>query len=79
MNDRLTSLDECLYYLVREMGGLGIKAKEIYFEDMLEHIRKNGLKNMRLIEARAVIMAALERDRIDDLRQAVKEHDGKEE
>lgn len=48
--------DECLYYLVREMGGLGIKAKEIYFEDMLEHIRKNGLKNMRLIEARAVIM-----------------------
>ena len=27
-----------------------------YFEDMLKHIRKNGLKNMRLIEARAVIM-----------------------
>lgn len=71
--------NECAYYLVREMGGLGTKAKEIYFEDMLKHIRKNGLKNMRLIEARAVIMAALERDRLDDLRQAVKEHDGKEE
>ena len=22
--------NECAYYLVREMGGLGIKAKEIY-------------------------------------------------
>ena len=62
---------ECSYYLVREMCGLGIKAKEIYFNDMLNNIRKDGLKDMCRLEIRALIMAAEQRGRLDELDAAV--------
>lgn len=67
----MKSRDECIYYLVREMGGLGIKAKEIYFDEMLGHIRQDGLKNMCRLEIRALVMAAKQRDRLDELDAAV--------
>ncbi len=65
--------NECVYYLVREMGGLGIKAKEIYFEDMLEHIRKDGLGDMLRIEITGILEAARIRGRLDELEAAMKE------
>jgi len=64
--------NECSYYLVREMGGLGAKAKDVFFDDMLEHIRQNGLKDMRHIEVEALVMAARERGRLDELDAAVR-------
>jgi len=67
----LKSRDECLYYLVREMGGLGAKAKEIYFDEMLSHIRRDGLKNMCRLEIKAMVMAAEQRGRLQDLDAAV--------
>lgn len=63
--------DECLYYLVREMGGLGAKAKPIYFEDAVEHVRRDGLTDMSHLETRALVMAARERDRLEELDEAV--------
>ena len=63
--------DECLYYLVREMGGLGPRAEDIYFEDVLEHVRRSGLAGMRPIEESALINAAYIRDRLKDLDMAV--------
>lgn len=63
--------DECSYYLVREMGGLGIRAKDVYFEDMLRHIRQDGLRGMRRLEIRAVFMAADQRGRLEELDEAV--------
>lgn len=68
--------DECLYYLVREMDGLGIKAKDIYFEDMLRHVRQDGLRGMRQIEVRAAIAAADQRGRLGELDKAVEEWEG---
>ena len=65
--------NECVYYLVREMGGLGAKAKEIYFEDMLEHIRKDGLGEMLRIEFTGILEAARIRGRLDELETAMKE------
>ncbi len=63
--------DECLYYLVREMDGLGVKAKDIYFEDALQHIKESGLIDMRHIETIALIDAARERGRLSELEAAV--------
>ena len=63
--------DECIYYLVREMGGLGIRAKDVYFEDMLKHIGQDGLTGMRRLEIKAVVMAADERGRLGELDEAV--------
>jgi hypothetical protein len=34
------------------MGGLGVKAKDIYFDNMLEHVRRDGLTNMCNLEVR---------------------------
>jgi len=53
------------------MGGLGIRAKDVYFEDMLRHIGQDGLPGMRRLEIKAVVMAADERGRLDELDEAV--------
>ncbi len=67
---------ECIYYLVREMDGLGIRAGDKHFEDALQHVRENGLVGLRPIEIDALYMAAKLRtartvDRIKDLDAAV--------
>jgi hypothetical protein len=71
---KLKPRDECLYYLVREMGGLGIKAKDIYFENILQHVIKDGLKDMCYIEIDALMIAAKERGRLPELDAAVDGH-----
>jgi hypothetical protein len=65
--------DECLYYLIREGGGLGIKAKPVYFEDMLRHLRKDGIVNMSHLDIVSTILAAKTRGRLNDLDKAVDE------
>ena len=67
----MKSLDECLYYLVREMGGLGINAKDIYFTDALAHVEKSGLDGLREIEIDALIMAAERRGLVNELDRVV--------
>ena len=69
----IKEVDECAYYLVREMGGLGAPAKEVYFEHMLGHIRAKTLEKLglRRIELEALIAAAKRRRRLDDLDMAV--------
>lgn len=62
---------ECLYYLVREMDGLGARAKDVYFEDALEHIRQDGLSDMCHLEVEGLVMAAEKRGRLEDLDEAV--------
>lgn len=66
-------LPECLYYLVREMGGLGSRAKDIYFNDALAHIQEKGFRNLELceLEIRALIHAACRRGRLSELDEAV--------
>lgn len=64
-------LDECLYYLVREMGNLGAEAKPIYFESALEHVRRDGLAGMTGLEVRALVYAARRRGRLAELDEAV--------
>jgi hypothetical protein len=61
------SKSECLYYLVREMGELGVPAKDSYFEDVLEYVRQSGLDGMCQIEVKALIMAAEYRGRLKEL------------
>jgi hypothetical protein len=39
---------ESIFYLIREMGGLGLRAKEEYFDAALEHIREHGISGCRL-------------------------------
>lgn len=63
---------ECLYYLVREMGGLGPKANDEYFEDILKNVRQTGLNNMCRLEVDALIAAAGHRGRIEELGAAVR-------
>jgi hypothetical protein len=64
-------LDECMYYIVRADGGLGPPEKDVYFEDALEHIRKLGPDVLRRLELRALVHAAMRRDRtVDFLRAA---------
>ena len=67
----LKTRDECIYYLVREMGGLGTKAKPIYFDDAVEHVRRDGITDMSHLEVRALVMAARERGRLNELDRAV--------
>jgi hypothetical protein len=54
------------------MGGLGVKAKEVYFDDLLEHIKQDRLRDMSNLEIRAVVMAAGQRDKLEELDKAVK-------
>ncbi len=70
---RLKPVDECAYYLVREMDGLGAKAKDIYYDSILEHIRKKGLGGCGLIslEIKALVAAARQRDRLEELDAAI--------
>lgn len=68
--------NECLYYLVREMDNLGVKAKDIYFEDILRHVRQDGFNDMRRLEIRAVFFAAGCRGRLEELNKAVEEYMG---
>lgn len=63
---------ECSYYLVREFGGLGVKAKAVYFDDMIAHVREDGLVGLSRIEVKALIAAAERRDRLPELEEAVK-------
>lgn len=65
-------LPECLYYLIREMDGFGAPAKEVYFEDALEHIRAGGLDGMCNLEIRAVFAAAKKRGKLGELDEIVK-------
>ena len=65
--------NECLYYLVREMGGLGVKAKDVYFEDALEHVRQRGFEGMAQIEVGAMVRAAMARGRVEELDRIVEE------
>jgi len=53
------------------MDGFGPRAKEKYFNAILEHIQSCGLENMRNIEILAVIMAAELRSRERELDDAV--------
>jgi len=66
---------ECIYYMVRELGGHGIPAKEVYVDDAIAFVRENGLPDMRVIELRALIEAANSRGKIAELDQAVHETD----
>ncbi len=66
-----TGVLECVYYLVREMDGLGIRAGEKHFEDALQHVRDHGLKGLRNLEIDALIMAAELRGREEELDAAV--------
>ena len=70
---KIKPVDECAYYLVREMGNLGPPAKEVYFEHMLGHIRARTLEKLglRRIELEALIAAAKRRERLDELDMAV--------
>ncbi|MEG3071055.1 MAG: hypothetical protein RQM92_09775 [Candidatus Syntrophopropionicum ammoniitolerans] len=70
---KIKPVDECAYYLVREMGNLEAPAKEVYFEHMLGHIRARTLEKLGLrpIELEALIAAAKRRKRLEDLDMAV--------
>lgn len=63
--------DECLYYIIRKMGGLGVRAKDVYFDNALRHIERDGLNGMCRLEVEALIMAARERGRLNELDYAV--------
>ncbi len=58
IQDKQPGVLECMYYLVREMDGLGIRAGEKHFEDALQHVREHGLKGLRDLEIEALYMAA---------------------
>lgn len=62
-----------MFYLVR--ASVGIEAKDVYFEDALEHIRQKGLWRMQLckVEIDSLVEAAHRRGRIDELDAAVAE------
>lgn len=60
-------LNECMYYLVREMGGMGAKAKDIYFDNALTGLKGPGRNKLRPVEIRALMMAAKSRGRLDEL------------
>ncbi len=62
---------ECIYYLVREMDGLGIRAGDKHFEAALQHVREHGLKGLRDLEIEAPYMAAELRGREEELDAAV--------
>lgn len=63
--------DECLYYLVREMDDLGIRAKDVYFKDMIDHVKQTGLDGMRPVEIQAIVWAAIARGKEEELDSAV--------
>ena len=65
--------DEVMYYLVREMDGLGIRAGEKHFTAALEHVKQSGLAGFRRIEVDALVEAARLRNREQDLDQAVEQ------
>ncbi len=71
----MTAFDECIYYLIREMGGLGIRAGDKHFNGALEHVRKNGLAGMRRLEIDALARAAAIRNREDELDKVVKQYE----
>lgn len=60
-------LNECIYYLVREMGGLGAKAKDVYFEDALTGLKDPGREKLRPVEMKALVVAASSRGRLNEL------------
>ncbi len=60
-------LNECLYYLVREMGGLGARAKDVYFDDALAGLKEPGRPNFRRVEMRALVYAPRRRNRLSEL------------
>lgn len=60
-------LNECIYYLVREMGGLGARAKDVYFEDALAGLKEPGREKLRPVEMKALVVAASSRGRLNEL------------
>lgn len=62
-----------MFYLVR--ASVGIEAKDVYFEDALENIRRRGLNNLGLCNMLIDELkeAAHRRGRIDELDAAVAE------
>ncbi len=59
------TLRECLYYLMREMGGNGLKADDKYFDGALKLIDTSW--EYRDIELRALVCAAKKRGRLSEL------------
>ncbi len=64
---------ECIYYLVREMDGLGIRAGDKHFNGALEHVREHGLVGMRRLEIDALARAAAARNREAEMDEAVEQ------
>ena len=62
-----------MFYLVR--ASVGIEAKDVYFEDALEHIRQRGLWRMQLckVEIDSLVEEAHRRGRMEELDAAVAE------
>ena len=70
-------LGECLYYLVREMGALGVRAIDVYFDDALAGLKEPGRPNLRRIEIRALVYAARRRNRLSELDEVMGYEPGK--
>jgi len=66
---------ECLYYLVREDANNdvtpGYLENDIWFDDVLEHIRRDGLHDLCEIELICLVNAARRRSRLEELDAAV--------
>lgn len=70
----MMTLDECLYFLVREDYNAskgGKLEKDVYFNDALARIRGTGLAGLRVVEVESLVRAAERRGRLDELDQAV--------
>lgn len=66
-------VDECMYYLVRAYGGMGVREKKEHFDGALAHIRERGFKNVEMsaLELRALIAAAKRRGWLEELDEVV--------
>jgi len=64
-------LNECQYYLVRAMYGLGASETDEVYADTLEHIRRDGLAGWTRFQVDALIDAAARRGRLAELDHVV--------
>lgn len=73
--------DECMYYLVRESFNADMSRrrempvkmeKDVYFNDVLEHVRTGGLTGLAKVEIDCLIEAARRRNRLPELDAAIK-------
>lgn len=63
--------DECIRYIVRETDDLEGPLDDECFNDFLEHVKKDGLGEMSREELRALCIAALRRNRLDELDRVI--------